>query len=413
MIIRAFFLAVLTTMACAQGGSVKTSGAVSAATVDVEGQSDKLRLTAVSSATTSNAAISIEMAAQRQGFIAVEGPNLRSRMDAAVKLGRAASAPFWTAYSFDVRPGVSVDMEWNGKRTSVDGTNISFDSTRETRNLGVFLLREPNGDAVTRVEVYNLDRDREFSGYRVYWLGRASNDESLGLLRGLIEGQQTAKIAEHATMAFALHDDPRVGGALKGFVQQSSIEKVRTSAVFWLGQVGGETPFLADLVRNENEAREVRKQAAFAIGVSKDRAALSTLQGVYPAVTNRDVKNQIIFAASINEDKDAAVNFLIDVAGKDTDRESRKQAIFWLGQKAGDRSLGALKDTLDRPDADTEIQKQAVFAISQRSKDESVPLLIKIAKTHANPAVRKQAIFWLGQTGDERAVDFFKEVLLK
>jgi HEAT repeat protein len=59
------------------------------------------------------------------------------------------------------------------------------------------------------------------------------------------------------------------------------------------------------------------------------------------------------------------------------------------------------------------VQKQAVFAISQRPRDEAVPLLIRIAKTHPKAAVRKQAIFWLGQTGDERALEFFKEVLLK
>ncbi|MBO0726682.1 MAG: HEAT repeat domain-containing protein, partial [Blastocatellia bacterium] len=158
--------------------------------------------------------------------------------------------------------------------------------------------------------------------------------------------------------------------------------------------------------------REARKQAAFAIGISKDSDAISTLRSLYNSVANRDVREQIIFAASINEDKDASVNFLIDVAGKDNDRESRKKAIFWLGQKAGERSLSALKDTIDSADADTEAQKQAVFAISQRPKDEAVPLLIKIAKTHANPAIRKQAIFWLGQTGDERAVELFKEILL-
>jgi HEAT repeat protein len=392
-ITRAFFLTALVTLAYAQSDSVKAIGAHSPFIIPHS--------------------LSGAEPIQRPGFIPVDGPNLRSRIDAAIRLGRAAQARFWTAYAFDVRPGVSVDVDWDGKRTFVDGTNISFDSTRETRNLGVFMLREPNDGAVARVEVYNLDRAREYSGYRVYWLGRAGNEESLNLLRELVEGRQAARVSEHATMAIALHDDPRVAGMLKNFVQQSSVEKARTTAVFWLGQVGGETSFLADLVRNENEAREVRKQAAFAIGISKDRAALSTLQSLYPAVTNRDVKNQIIFAASINEDKDAAVSFLIDVAGKDTDHESRKQAIFWLGQKAGERSLGALKDTVDSSDADTEIKKQAVFAISQRSKDEAVPLLINIAKTHSNSAVRKQAIFWLGQTGDERAVDFFKEILLK
>jgi len=413
MIIRAFFLIGLVTLACVQDNSIKATARGGMGSREWEVGEKTPLPTPHSPLPTPPRPEPI----QRPGFTVVEGTNLSSRMDAAVKFGRAASARYWTAYAFDVRPGVSVDVDWNGKRTSVDGVNISFDpintGARETRNLGVFLLREPNDAAVTRVEVYNLDRAREYSGYRVYWLARASNEESLNLLRALVEGQQTPKVSEHATMAIALHDDSRVAGMLKNFVRQSSVEKARTSAVFWLGQIGGETPFLADLVRNESESREVRKQAAFAIGISKDSAAISTLQSLYPSITQRDVKNQIIFAVSINEDKDASVNFLIDVAGKDADRESRKQAIFWLGQKAGERSLGALKDTVDSSDADTEIQKQAVFAISQRSKDESVPLLIKIAKTHSNAAVRKQAIFWLGQTGDERAVDFFKEILLK
>jgi hypothetical protein len=36
-----------------------------------------------------------------------------------------------------------------------------------------------------------------------------------------------------------------------------------------------------------------------------------------------------------------------------------------------------------------------------------------VAKTNQNPAVRKQAIFWLGQSKDPRALDFFAEVLGK
>lgn len=399
MISRTFFLLVLLTLALGQDNAVKAARSVTVAEIARE-------------AGLATAAPRLEPL-QRPGFVAVEGASLSDRLDAAVRLGRAASARFWTAYAFDVRPGISVDLDWNGKRGSDDGINISFDPTRETRNLAVFLLHEPGNKAIARVEVYNLERARDYSGYRVYWLGRAGNDESLNLLRSLVEGPQTSKVNEHATMALALHDDPRVGVMLKNFVQQATVEKVRTNAVFWLGQIGGETAFLAALVRSESESREVRKQGAFAIGVSKDSAALATLQGLYSEVTQRDVKQQIIFAVSINQDKDAAISFLINLASTETDREARKQAIFWLGQKAGERSLGALKDTVDSTDGDTEIQKQAVFAISQRSKDEAVPLLIKIAKTHANGEVRKQAVFWLGQTGDERAVDFFKEILLK
>ena len=56
---------------------------------------------------------------------------------------------------------------------------------------------------------------------------------------------------------------------------------------------------------------------------------------------------------------------------------------------------------------------KAVFALSQLPKDEGVPLLIKVARTNTNLEVRKQAMFWLGQSKDPRAIDFFSEVLRK
>ncbi len=59
------------------------------------------------------------------------------------------------------------------------------------------------------------------------------------------------------------------------------------------------------------------------------------------------------------------------------------------------------------------MKKRAVFALSQLPKDEGIPLLIKVAKTNQNPAVRKQAMFWLGQSKDPRALDFFADVLSK
>ena len=361
--------------------------------------------------------------AQREGFIPVEGANLKSKLDLAVKQGRTKQTRFWTAYSFDVRPGVAVDYEWrsDGNTTIVSGTSISVDSKVETRNLGIFVLHEPSDGSIARVEVYNLDRRREYSSYPVYWLGRAANEESLTYLKGIVESNQTGDAPKHSIVAIGLHDDPRVGGMLEDFVRNSKVEQVRRSAVFWLGQIPGHQSFLADLVRSEQESTSLRKEAAFAIGISKDPGALAALEQLYASINNREVKKQIIFAASLNREdggrsarsNDAGINFLVKVAESDPDRELRKQALFWLGQQAGKRSLEVLGNVVEKSDDDTEVQKQAVFAISQRAKDEAVPLLIKIARTHPKPAVRKQAMFWLGQTGDERALEFFKEILAK
>jgi hypothetical protein len=34
-----------------------------------------------------------------------------------------------------------------------------------------------------------------------------------------------------------------------------------------------------------------------------------------------------------------------------------------------------------------------------------------VARTNSNPAVRKRAMHWLGQSKDPRAIDFFESVL--
>ena len=42
----------------------------------------------------------------------------------------------------------------------------------------------------------------------------------------------------------------------------------------------------------------------------------------------------------------------------------------------------------------------------------NVFFLIKYAKTHKDPVVRKEAIFWLGESKDPRALDFLEQVVL-
>jgi HEAT repeat protein len=66
------------------------------------------------------------------------------------------------------------------------------------------------------------------------------------------------------------------------------------------------------------------------------------------------------------------------------------------------------EDTVDR-----EVREQAVFALSQRPQEEGVPALIRIAKTHGDPDIRRKAIFWLGQSHDSRALALFEDLLTK
>src|SRR5207247_2163440 len=94
-------------------------------------------------------------------------------------------------------------------------------------------------------------------------------------------------------------------------------------------------------------------------------------------------------------------------------RRARRQAVFWLGQAAGDAATRGLTDLVDDSRVDREVKEQAVFALSQRPPDEGVPALIRIARTHRDPEVRRKALFWLGESDDPRALALFEELLTK
>jgi len=483
-----------------------------------------------------------------QGFTAVEGADLMARLDAAQTRARARQTPYWSAYTFDVRPGVAVDpaiREFNGTMNTMGDTVVFVGTTPEgvtveTRNLAIFLLRDPASNQITRMEVYNLERKREYSGYPVYWMGRANNEESLNYLRALTAAAPLDTLSERAVLGIALHDDVRVAGMLKNFVSTSPNQRIRSSSVYWLGQVGGETTFLATLVRSDTEDKKIRRAAAHAIGQSRERGTVPMLQSLYQEMKDAEIRRSVISAAGNSPDEQPAWTFLVGIAKNDTDFESRRtavrqlgnfkredaaeeimkiynaeanievkraalrslaetknprgqarlleiarteqnpelrksairvmsdrgeaavddllklydseqvgdvkrsilqtlsdikstrvedklfevakgndtmevrrQAIRLLGERVSKRSFEFLSATAQSTDGNAEVQVQAVRAISERRADESVPILIKIARTHPNQLVRKQAIRSLGESGDPRAIDFFKEVLSK
>jgi hypothetical protein len=94
-------------------------------------------------------------------------------------------------------------------------------------------------------------------------------------------------------------------------------------------------------------------------------------------------------------------------------RRSRRQAVFWLGQAAGDVATRGLTELVDDGGVDRDVKEQAVFALSQQRDGDAVPALIRIARAHPDREVRRKALFWLGQSDDPRALALFEELLTK
>jgi HEAT repeats len=94
-------------------------------------------------------------------------------------------------------------------------------------------------------------------------------------------------------------------------------------------------------------------------------------------------------------------------------RETRRSAVFWLGQAAGEVATRDLTNLVEDSSVDLEVKESAVFALSQLRRDDGVPALIRIARAHPSARVRKQALFWLGQSDDPRALAVFEDILTK
>jgi hypothetical protein len=127
--------------------------------------------------------------------------------------------------------------------------------------------------------------------------------------------------------------------------------------------------------------------------------------------TNGKVGEDAIFPATLADSVNTSRQ-LLRIARSDAARnEARRSAVFWLSQQAGDEVTKGLAGLVDDGDQGRELREHAVFALSQRPREESVPELIRIARSHRDGHIRKTALFWLGQSGDPRAVALFEEIL--
>jgi hypothetical protein len=101
--------------------------------------------------------------------------------------------------------------------------------------------------------------------------------------------------------------------------------------------------------------------------------------------------------------------------GRDPDlaEDVRERAIFWIGQSAAREATQGLAELAESEAETTRIQQAAVFALSQRDESERIDRLLRVARTHPNPEVVRSAFFWLAESADDRAIQFFEEVLLR
>jgi len=330
-------------------------------------------------------------------------------LDQAVRqIVDAAEKPVWIAYDVPSSDPdaimccfASVDAAMKSVPAGhcvLEKENSSFTSFGDERprplvshdSFSVFMRVENR--TITKIRTLSADCGADAGGLPVYLIRGVNGSESVTWLDKLADelygaGESTGtkkkkrggNESQHAIAAIALHRAPNAIDTLDRMVHSNRPEGLRGHAAFWLGSRGG-------------------------------KRGIDSLRALIGKTESEDLREQAIAGIAQSEEPEA-VTTLLALARNDRSSQVRKQSIFWLGQRAGEKVAAELKEAADDPEE--EVREMAVFAISQLPADRAVPALIELAHTHKSRGVREKAVFWLGQSGDPRALDAIEKILTK
>jgi len=249
------------------------------------------------------------------------------------------------------------------------------------RRKAVFLVSQKRDarSADILMAAVRSDPDGEVREQAVFWLGQTRDDRAVDMLQEILQKETNNEVLDKAVFALSQHRSERAATILRDLAQRDGASlKVREQAIFWLGQQRSEgnadllkslygrvqedvlkekiifslsqhrgadnSKWLLDIAMNDRESMKMRKQALFWAGQHRT-VSMDDLGGLYTRISDREMKEQIIFVYSQRRDP-VAIDKLIDIARNEKDRELRKKAIFWLSQSRDPRALKLLEEII-------------------------------------------------------------------
>lgn len=210
------------------------------------------------------------------------------------------------------------------------------------------------------------------------------------------DGQSYVRVSEHTTVG-TFHGDRDRRACVTGPVRVSLA--VRDGAVTSVRGFVGPLPAERSGVTNLGEVSAAEGSAYLLALAERERS--------------REVGNRAIFPALLGEGVVAWPTLLRIVRQSGGKRGS--EALFWLGRYAAAKVNGSEDPFWSEGDSErdevSDEKANAVFVMSQLGRREGIEPLIQVARTNRDPRVRSKAMFWLGESGDPRAIDLFEEVL--
>src|SRR2546422_980954 len=188
--------------------------------------------------------------------------------------------------------------------------------------------------------------------------------------------------------------------------RSSWLDDARAMRIEIAGQTGNQQMVERELDKYDQVIKAIALQSLFQSNPERAAAFVADLLKPSSAADRRLKENAIDLLGQHSGPKTTPI--LMELARDQTDPKLRKKAIFWLGQSGDESAFDLLKEVAMHPvntEADTEVAKAALFALSQHSSPRAYELLVELARGASSTELRRNAIFMIGQRGQEAAVD--------
>ncbi|MEO6444460.1 MAG: HEAT repeat domain-containing protein [Gemmatimonadaceae bacterium] len=249
------------------------------------------------------------------------------------------------------------------------------------RRKAIFLVSQKGNARAADIlmNAVRTDPDVEVRQQAVFWLGQTRDERAVDMLQELLQKESSDEVLEKAVFALSQHRSPRAASILR------------------------------DLATRDGASLRVREQAIFWLGQSRSAENETLLKSLYKRVAQPELKEKILFSIAQRRGTESG-KWLMDVALDASETiDMRKKALFWVGQQKA-VTIGELS-TLYTRFTDQEMKEQIIFVFSQRNEPAAVDKLMDIARNDKDRELRKKAMFWLGQSRDQRVLKFLEDFI--
>lgn len=250
----------------------------------------------------------------------------------------------------------------------------------QLRRRAVFIVAQHLTEDTERIllDVARGDPDIGVRRQAVFWLSQVPTPSAIDALMEILGSAEDAELHDRAIFALSQHGDARAAGLLRQYAgNAANPTRQREQAVHWIGQksspesadflynlftaldetrlrerilfavsqmdVEGNIDWLLGVASDEDQPINIRKKALFHAGQAG--ATAERLTGIYGQVSDRELREHLIFVYSQLDDP-SAFDRLLEIARDEPDSRLRQRALFWLSQSDDPRVDALLREIL-------------------------------------------------------------------